>query len=44
MITAAESIGTTINNRSDSLQNTKVIFALWEAKKIDYPKADIEQP
>jgi hypothetical protein len=38
MITALDTIGKTINNRSDSLQNTKVVFALWKAKKINAPK------
>ena len=48
MITALDTIGKTINNRSDSLQNTKMVFALWAAKKInilqpfkDYFKASV---
>jgi hypothetical protein len=35
MITAVDTTGKTINDRSDPLQNAKVIFALLEAKKID---------
>ena len=38
MITALDTIETTINNRSDLLQNTRLIYALWRAKKRDYLK------